>query len=101
MHLLVSVRSVDEAEAALNGGAALIDVKEPSRGSLGRADDETLAGVLRCVAGRGPVSAALGELVEGSGLPAVKGLRFTKWGLSGCSDVPWRRELESAREKLR
>ena len=35
--LLVSVRSPAEALAALEGGAALIDVKEPARGSLGRA----------------------------------------------------------------
>src|SRR5207244_3970459 len=31
--LLVSVRSVAEVEPALAGGAALIDVKEPTRGS--------------------------------------------------------------------
>ena len=36
--LLVSVRSGAEAEAALAGGADLIDVKEPTRGALGRAD---------------------------------------------------------------
>ena len=36
--LLVSVRSAAEAEIALHGGADLIDVKEPTRGSLGRAD---------------------------------------------------------------
>ena len=35
--LLVSVRNVEEALAALEGGASLIDVKEPSRGPLGRA----------------------------------------------------------------
>ena len=38
--LLVSVRSAEEARAALEGGAALIDVKEPSRGSLGSASVE-------------------------------------------------------------
>ncbi len=30
--LLVSVRSAAEAEAALTGGASVIDVKEPTRG---------------------------------------------------------------------
>ena len=35
---LVSVRSPEEALAALEGGADLIDVKEPSRGPLGAAD---------------------------------------------------------------
>ena len=35
--LLVSVRSAAEAEEALAGGAALIDVKEPANGPLGKA----------------------------------------------------------------
>ena len=64
--LLVSVRSAAEAEAALAGGAALIDVKEPARGALGRADDAVIADVVRAVAGRAPVSAALGELRDGA-----------------------------------
>ena len=41
--LLVSVRSPVEAQAAVAGGAGIIDVKEPSRGSLGRADASRLA----------------------------------------------------------
>jgi uncharacterized protein (UPF0264 family) len=82
--LLVSVRNVTEAEAALAGGAHVIDVKEPSRGPLGRADDETLAEVVRVVAGRRPVSAALGELHDGwQDLPGcTPQLHFVKWGLS-------------------
>jgi uncharacterized protein (UPF0264 family) len=67
MALLVSVRSAAEAEAALAGGAALIDVKEPARGSLGRADEAVIRAVLGAVAGRRPVSAALGELAEKKG----------------------------------
>lgn len=62
--LLVSVRSVQEAQAALASGAEVIDVKEPSRGSLGAADHETVAAVVRAVEDRAPVSAALGELVD-------------------------------------
>jgi uncharacterized protein (UPF0264 family) len=38
--LLVSVRNVEEAEAALAGGADLIDIKEPLHGSLGAASAE-------------------------------------------------------------
>jgi uncharacterized protein (UPF0264 family) len=81
--LLVSVRSAEEAEAAVAGGADLIDVKEPSRGSLGRADDETIAAVVRAVGGRRPVSAALGELRDNPALCAVRGLAYVKWGLGG------------------
>ena len=39
--LLVSVRCVDEVAAAIEGGAEIIDVKEPSHGSLGMALPET------------------------------------------------------------
>ncbi|MGI9178650.1 MAG: (5-formylfuran-3-yl)methyl phosphate synthase, partial [Pirellulales bacterium] len=38
--LLVSVRSVEEAIEAVEGTAAIVDIKEPSRGPLGRADAE-------------------------------------------------------------
>ena len=62
--LLVSVRDAAEAEAALAGGADLIDVKEPSRGPLGRADAGVIRYVVKAVGGRAPVSAALGELKE-------------------------------------
>src|SRR5437879_2488209 len=69
--LLVSVRSSEEAAAALAGGAHVIDIKEPAHGSLGRADDQTVSAVLACVAGRRPVSAALGELVDYDGTRVV------------------------------
>ena len=44
--LLVSVRDLGEAAAALAGGADLIDVKEPIRGPLGRADEATIRGIV-------------------------------------------------------
>jgi (5-formylfuran-3-yl)methyl phosphate synthase len=94
--LLVSVRNAAEAVAALQGGAHLIDVKEPSRGPLGRADDATIAEVVKAVAGRRRVSAALGELHSFSGLPAcLAALQFVKWGLS-----TFRAEPEAAWAKL-
>jgi uncharacterized protein (UPF0264 family) len=94
--LLVSVRSVAEAAAALAGGADLIDVKEPSRGPLGRADGETIAAVIRHVNKWRPVSAALGELVDNESLPSVDGLDFVKWGLAGCfRRIDWRARLAS------
>lgn len=99
--LLVSVRDAAEAAVAVAGGAGLVDVKEPSRGSLGRADAGTTAAVLKSVAGRVPVSAALGELRDcplagvAADLPA--GLSFVKWGLSGLADATWPRLLLNAR----
>lgn len=91
--LLVSVRTAVEAEIALAGGAGLIDVKDPSRGSLGRADDATIAAVVRIVDGRRPVSAALGELTECAAQPCCPGLHFVKWGLAGLGQRGWRRTL--------
>lgn len=63
--LLVSVRDPREAAAAIAGGAAIIDVKEPSRGPLGRADAAVAAAVVGAVAGRAPVTLACGELATG------------------------------------
>ena len=92
MHLLVSVRSAGEAEAALAGEASLIDVKEPRRGPLGRADDAVLGAVFRAVTGRAPVSAALGELLEAAAVaPIPVPLAYVKWGLAGATGVDWRR----------
>src|SRR4051812_39902678 len=81
--LLVSVRSPQEALAALAGGADIIDVKEPANGSLGRAEDDVIRAVVDVVAGRRPVSAAMGELVEESAC-SIAGLNFLKWGLAEC-----------------
>ena len=106
-NLLVSVRSAEEAEAALAGGAGLIDVKEPNHGALGFAGEDVIEEVLRVVDGRCPVSAALGELssrlrlsargirdASSSLIPRAlsrKRLAFAKWGLAGCDT--WAHEL--------
>jgi (5-formylfuran-3-yl)methyl phosphate synthase len=103
--LLVSVRSAVEAEAALEGGAALIDVKEPALGALGRADDATIADVARVVAERAPVSAALGELrdIHHTKLPlCLSSLAFVKCGLAGCmAGDGWRSELDALGEAVK
>jgi uncharacterized protein (UPF0264 family) len=86
--LLVSVRSGDEAAIALAGGADLIDVKEPNRGSLGAADPSTWAEALAIVNSRVPVSAALGELCgdfHPDMLRQTSGLGYVKVGLSQCA----------------
>ena len=85
--LLVSVRNATEALTALDGGAGWIDVKEPARGALGAADAATIASVVRAVADRCPVSAALGEL--DSRTPELVrqiplGVSLVKVGLAGC-----------------
>jgi uncharacterized protein (UPF0264 family) len=93
--LLVSVRSCEEARIAVAVGVDVVDVKEPRRGSLGAADADTLQAVRAEVAGRLPLSAALGELREfasagaggfdGSLLKSLEGFQFAKFGLAGCA----------------
>jgi (5-formylfuran-3-yl)methyl phosphate synthase len=94
MKLLVSVRSMEEACAAMLGGADLIDVKEPSRGALGKADDATIEQIVVEVGGQRPVSAAMGELIEGCPVAAVhRRLDYVKWGLAGCRNEDWQEPL--------
>jgi len=98
--LLVSVRSVSEAASALAGGAHLIDVKEPANGSLGRAGNAAIGRVVRFVAGRRPVSAAMGEVTDAAA-SSVPGLLYVKWGLSGSGALDWRRMLVDVADRLR
>ena len=94
MRLLVSVRSVQEAVAALDGGADLIDIKEPQRGALGRADDKVIASIVAAVGGRRPVSAAMGELREADNWQApITQLKYVKFGLALCGEYLWRERL--------
>lgn len=97
--LLVSVRSVAEAKAAVEGGADLIDVKDPSNGSLGAATPAVLARIVRAVAGRKPVSAALGELSAFGKPPELPELAYVKLGLA-CSATGWQARLNSLRRQF-
>jgi uncharacterized protein (UPF0264 family) len=103
--LLVSVRSADEVAAALQGGATLIDVKEPRRGSLGRADRVVWRDVIAQVRGRTPVSVACGELTDwdpdrpGSQVP--DNVQYAKCGMAGCLGWPgWRDRWNAWRATL-
>jgi uncharacterized protein (UPF0264 family) len=102
--LLISVRSGEEAALAVAGGADLIDVKEPHRGSLGAADSSVWEEVLRIVAGRVPVSVALGELIDGYEPPALdrfSGISYAKLGLAGCNNLSqWRENWLAAMRQL-
>jgi uncharacterized protein (UPF0264 family) len=103
--LLVSVRSPEEVAAALTGGADLIDVKEPAKGSLAPAEAEVVSAVIDAVKGKVPVSAALGEWTSNAITEAhwhleLK-LNYVKWGLAGYSPVPgWGEDLLDTRREL-
>ena len=97
--LLISVRDAAEAESALAGGADLIDIKEPTRGPLGPADTATIRAIVAQVAGRAPVSAAMGELSAGHRLESSLGgqVRYAKFGLAGEARVSdWARRAQAA-----
>ena len=88
--LLVSVRDVSEARDALDGGADLIDIKEPTRGSLGAADPATWRTIAKEICGRRPLSVALGEFnaLGSQQLPVIPAeIDFAKMGLAGCGIV--------------
>ncbi len=105
LQLLVSVRSADEATAALAGGAGLIDVKDPTRGPLGTAHPETVAAVLAAVGGAVPVSAALGEWTPNATTEAHWHLQlplaYLKWGLAGYGHpAGWGEDLLETRRRV-
>lgn len=101
--LLVSVRSPAEADAAVRGGAAIVDVKEPHAGPLGRAEPQVAAEIAVAIGGRTAWTLACGEWRDGADviarhLDAVRGLlgdRGTlpaaiKAGLAGMAGRSWR-----------
>jgi uncharacterized protein (UPF0264 family) len=103
--LLVSVRSADEVAAALDGGADLIDVKEPAKGPLAPAEAEVVAAVVDAVDGQVPVSAALGEWTPNAITAAhwhlELPLQYVKWGLAGYAPAPgWGEDLLDTRREL-
>lgn len=104
--LLVSVRSVAEAAAAVAGGAAIIDVKEPAHGPLGAAEPEVAAGIAAAV-GTAPWTLACGELAPGidrgashvrrvleAGGPRMRRPAAVKAGPAGLAAAAWRPRFE-------
>ena len=94
MQLLVSVRSADEVEAALAGGADIIDAKEPDRGSLGPVDHSTLRQIIRSATGDCALSIALGDVTTTADvIAAFQGLElservsptYLKFGFAGVA----------------
>ena len=104
-NLLVSVRSVAEAEAARDGGADWIDLKEPANGPLGAVDAEVARQIIEQVGGRANISAAAGELLDwptsdAKALLRVVGISQLKLGLSGCRGREWRGVWSDAQREI-
>ncbi len=82
--------------AALDGGADIIDVKDPARGALGAVDAATLVQVLERVPATIPFSAALGDppdalsaagLVGDLPVPQRAATTFVKLGVAGVESA--------------
>ncbi len=104
--LLISVRSAEEAAAALEAGADLIDVKDPNKGPLGMAEAEVVAAVVAVVGGRVPVSAAFGEwhpaILTEAHWHLQLPLDYIKWGLAGYPHTPgWGEDLLDTRRQVK
>src|SRR5437763_3156006 len=59
---LASVTGAEEAEIALSGGADIVDLKDPAKGTLGAPEPAAVRAAVAAMAGRRPVSAAAGDL---------------------------------------
>ena len=98
--MLASVRSEAEAQIALDGGADIVDFKDPDQGALGALAADVIVAGARRVAGRVPTSATAGDWpLEPAALCAAvdrigaTGVDFVKLGLlpgaplSGCIEA--------------
>ncbi len=74
--MLASVTGPEEAAIALDGGADVIDLKDPTQGALGAVPAEVVREAVAAVAGRRQVSAVAGNLPlrPNRVLPAVEAL---------------------------
>jgi len=61
MKLLVSPINTTEAKAALDGGADIVDVKNPKEGSLGANFPWMIRAVIETIESKKPVSATIGD----------------------------------------
>src|SRR5262245_52856831 len=99
MQLLVSVSNEAEACAAREGGADIIDAKDPHAGALGAVSLDTFRRIQSIVAAGRPVSAALGDADREDAIErmahdyASAGATFVKVGFAGIGDTSLIRSL--------
>jgi len=99
MQLLVSVSNEAEACAAREGGADIIDAKDPHAGALGAVSLDTFRRIQSIGAPGGPVSAALGDADREDAIERMArdytsaGATFVKVGFAGIEDASLVRSL--------
>ncbi len=104
MRLLVSPMNIGEAQIALDGGADILDIKNPREGSLGANFPWAIKAVADLAEGRVPVSATIGDLDYKPGTAslaalgaAVCGAEYIKAGLLGVKTLD---QAEDMLEKI-
>lgn len=98
--MLASVTGPAEAELVLNGGADIIDLKDPARGAFGAVAPATVRATVVAIAGRRPVSAVTGEMpmrrepvIAAAEAMAAAGVDYVKQGIfprgepAGCIEA--------------
>jgi (5-formylfuran-3-yl)methyl phosphate synthase len=102
MQLLVSVATADDARAAADGGADIVDAKDPGAGALGAVTLARLREIRDAAGGAQPLSAALGDATDEQVVArqareySEAGACLVKVGLLGTSDVGRAEALLSA-----
>lgn len=93
MRLLVSVQCAEEAAAAIEGGADVIDAKDPATGALGAVRLEVLREIRDIVPAHKLVTAALGDAEDAGTIErlayeyAANGAGLVKVGFAGIGDA--------------
>jgi uncharacterized protein (UPF0264 family) len=93
MRLLVSAASVADALAALDGGADVVDAKDPGAGALGAVTVDVFRDIATAVSGRRPVTAAIGDAIAPASVEtdarmfASLGAVLVKVGFAGISNL--------------
>ena len=106
--LLVSVRDVREAEAAMAGGCDILDLKEPKNGPLGMVPVAIMSKIVDAVRKRSqtiPISVALGELSDWGDLKKVPklpaGVTYLKVGTAKVGkDNNWPDRWKAVRKQI-
>lgn len=103
MRLLVSPMNMEEAQAALAGGADILDIKNPKEGSLGANFPWVIRSVADLARGKVPVSATIGDLEFKPGTSslaalgaAFSGADYIKAGLLGVKTQDQAEEMLNA-----
>lgn len=99
MKLLVSISSIDEVDDALNGGASIVDVKNPSEGALGANFPWIIKDVKKFVKNRVELSATIGDLPYLPGTASLACYAVSSLGIdyvkAGLKDVKSKEEAKT------